>query len=143
MDDRNSLHAEQCPASSSASSKSRDGQIGYVVRTGRIPPGVATAVAEGSGQNLTLKPLSSGSCTAIGDGELLTRLFVNLVENAITHCQARRLPCRWYLKSSIIAPAWPITAAASPKKSANWCSGGFIGWIKAGRHQATGWGSVW
>ena len=81
------------PASSAAGSKSHDGQIGYVVRTGRIPPGVATGVteiyadvAEGSGQNLTLKPLSSGSCLISGDGELLTRLLVNLVENAITDC---------------------------------------------------------
>ncbi len=43
-------------------------------------------VAEDAGQSLTLEPLVPRSCTINGDGELLTQLFVNLVENAITHC---------------------------------------------------------
>ncbi len=47
---------------------------------------IYTNVAEDSGQSLTLAPLAHGPCTINGDWELLTQLFVNLVENAITHC---------------------------------------------------------
>ncbi|MBN8951414.1 MULTISPECIES: ATP-binding protein [unclassified Rhizobium] len=45
-------------------------------------------VAEDSMQALTLTPLAAGPCMINGDRELLTQLFVNLVENAITHCPA-------------------------------------------------------
>ncbi|MGY5802047.1 sensor histidine kinase [Rhizobium hainanense] len=43
-------------------------------------------VAEDAGQCLALKPLASRPWPIDGDRELLTQLFVNLVENAITHC---------------------------------------------------------
>jgi signal transduction histidine kinase len=43
-------------------------------------------VAEDNQQKLTLAPLDSGPRLINGDNELLTQLFVNLVENAITHC---------------------------------------------------------
>ncbi|MFK0161065.1 ATP-binding protein [Rhizobium sp. NPDC090279] len=49
---------------------------------------IYTGVAEDSMQTLTLAPLVAGPCMINGDRELLTQLFVNLVENAITHCPA-------------------------------------------------------
>ncbi|MGN6778188.1 ATP-binding protein [Rhizobium sp.] len=45
-------------------------------------------VAEDNGQSLSLEPSAAGSYTINGDRELLTQLFVNLIENAITHCPA-------------------------------------------------------
>jgi len=77
----------------------RISQIEAGARKSRFKPvdlwGVMTAVAEiyadvaeDSGQSLILKPLAAGPCIINGDWELLTQLFVNLVENAITHCPA-------------------------------------------------------
>lgn len=43
-------------------------------------------VAEDNLQKLVVLPTASGSCLINGDNELLTQLFVNLIENAITHC---------------------------------------------------------
>jgi signal transduction histidine kinase len=43
-------------------------------------------VAEDSLQNLRLESQPSDPCMINGDHELLIQLFVNLVENAITHC---------------------------------------------------------
>ncbi|NLS01587.1 HAMP domain-containing histidine kinase [Rhizobium sp. P38BS-XIX] len=43
-------------------------------------------VAEDNLQKLVVLPTVSGPCLINGDNELLTQLFVNLVENAITHC---------------------------------------------------------
>ncbi|AYG69715.1 HAMP domain-containing protein (plasmid) [Rhizobium sp. CCGE531] len=43
-------------------------------------------VAEDNSQTLKLAPFDGGACMINGDRELLTQLFVNLVENAITHC---------------------------------------------------------
>lgn len=43
-------------------------------------------VAEDNGQSLSFRPQSAAPCLVNGDHELLTQLFVNLVENAITHC---------------------------------------------------------
>jgi signal transduction histidine kinase len=43
-------------------------------------------VAEDNMQVLKLEPRSSEPCMINGDRELLVQLFVNLVENAITHC---------------------------------------------------------
>ena len=45
-------------------------------------------VAEDNAQNLELRLQASGPCIITGDRELLTQLFVNLIENAITHCPA-------------------------------------------------------
>lgn len=45
-------------------------------------------VAEDNMQTLTLSPRMPGRYLVNGDRELLTQLFVNLVENAITHCPA-------------------------------------------------------
>ena len=42
-------------------------------------------VAEDNGQSLTFAPEATAPCMVHGDRELLTQLFVNLVENAITH----------------------------------------------------------
>lgn len=49
---------------------------------------IYTDVADDNAQKLEYKPLASGPCIVHGDRELLTQLFVNLVENAITHCPA-------------------------------------------------------
>jgi signal transduction histidine kinase len=43
-------------------------------------------VAEDNGQMLRFDPAISPECTIDGDRELLTQLFVNLIENAMTHC---------------------------------------------------------
>ncbi|TCR85279.1 HAMP domain-containing sensor histidine kinase [Rhizobium sp. BK376] len=43
-------------------------------------------VVEDSLQTLRLEARLPGACIVNGDNELLTQLFVNLVENAITHC---------------------------------------------------------
>lgn len=43
-------------------------------------------VAEDNGQSLCFQSQSAAPCLVNGDHELLTQLFVNLVENAITHC---------------------------------------------------------
>ncbi|MDE1995826.1 MAG: HAMP domain-containing histidine kinase [Rhizobiaceae bacterium] len=43
-------------------------------------------VADDNLQSLKVEPRLPGSCMISGDRELLTQLFVNLVENAITHC---------------------------------------------------------
>jgi signal transduction histidine kinase len=43
-------------------------------------------VAEDSGQSLEFAQRAAEPCLIQGDRELLTQLFVNLVENAITHC---------------------------------------------------------
>ncbi|MDE3812117.1 HAMP domain-containing histidine kinase [Sinorhizobium meliloti] len=43
-------------------------------------------VAEDNGQELEFISEVKLPCMIVGDGELLTQLFVNLVENAITHC---------------------------------------------------------
>lgn len=43
-------------------------------------------VAEDHGQRLHFVPEITQSCVVQGDRELLTQLFVNLVENAINHC---------------------------------------------------------
>ncbi|MDQ0318457.1 signal transduction histidine kinase [Pararhizobium capsulatum DSM 1112] len=42
-------------------------------------------VAEDNGQTLTLANPPASDCRVLGDRELLTQLFVNLVENAINH----------------------------------------------------------
>ncbi|SCB38268.1 sensor histidine kinase [Rhizobium lusitanum] len=47
---------------------------------------IYTDVAEDNFQTLKLAPLVARPCIINGDRELLTQLFVNLVENAITHC---------------------------------------------------------
>lgn len=47
---------------------------------------IYTDVAEDNLQTLKLAPFDGGACMINGDRELLTQLFVNLVENAITHC---------------------------------------------------------
>ncbi|MFJ6322132.1 MULTISPECIES: ATP-binding protein [unclassified Rhizobium] len=46
-------------------------------------------VAEDNMQTITLESLTSGQSMIYGDQELLMQLFVNLVENAITHCPPR------------------------------------------------------
>ncbi len=46
-------------------------------------------VAEDNMQTITLESLTSGQSLIYGDRELLMQLFVNLVENAITHCPPR------------------------------------------------------
>lgn len=43
-------------------------------------------VADDNGQSLDFVADASAACMVHGDRELLTQLFVNLVENAITHC---------------------------------------------------------
>ncbi|MBB3590703.1 signal transduction histidine kinase [Rhizobium sp. BK529] len=43
-------------------------------------------VAEDNGQSLAFATRPASPCMVNGDRELLTQLFVNLVENAITHC---------------------------------------------------------
>jgi signal transduction histidine kinase len=45
-------------------------------------------VAEDNGQSLHFEAHLVEACEIIGDAELLTQLFVNLVENAINHCPA-------------------------------------------------------
>jgi len=45
-------------------------------------------VAEDNGQTLTTHVDTGGNCIVQGDRELLTQMFVNLVENAIRHCPA-------------------------------------------------------
>lgn len=45
-------------------------------------------VAEDNAQTLELKLQASAPSTINGDRELLTQLFVNLIENAMTHCPA-------------------------------------------------------
>ena len=47
---------------------------------------VYSEVAKDAGQTLTLGPLQAGWIS--GDVELLTQMFVNLIENAIRHCPA-------------------------------------------------------
>ncbi|CAN7635581.1 HAMP domain-containing sensor histidine kinase [Rhizobium sp. LjRoot98] len=44
-------------------------------------------VAEDNGQSLTFAAPPAGTWLVSGDRELLTQLFVNLIENAINHCQ--------------------------------------------------------
>lgn len=47
---------------------------------------IYTDVADDNSQTLKLAPVDGDTCMVNGDRELLTQLFVNLVENAITHC---------------------------------------------------------
>lgn len=43
-------------------------------------------VAEEAGQSLTLSQPTGGTTLVLGDKDLLTQLFANLIENAIRHC---------------------------------------------------------
>ena len=43
-------------------------------------------VAEDEGQTLSMRTSGSGDCVISGDRELLTQMYVNLIENAIRHC---------------------------------------------------------
>ncbi len=47
---------------------------------------IYSSVAEDSGQSLDFATRPASPCMVNGDRELLTQLFVNLVENAINHC---------------------------------------------------------
>ena len=65
-------------------------------------------VAEDNGQSLTFAAPSAGTWLVSGDRELLTQLFVNLVENAINHC-----PPRTRIDLSLTQDANGLVAAVS------------------------------
>lgn len=65
-------------------------------------------VAEDNGQTLTFDPQVSTPAIINGDQELLTQLFVNLVENAITHCPPNTVVT---MKLSSAPPAWTVVVA--------------------------------